>query len=114
MTVGPRRRQGGRRVGLVARDRGHSPRSPGVAEVAVIGVPDARWGERPLALVVPVPDQHGRIGEKELLAHARHYVDSGALPKHAIVLAARIVDALDSLTANRRPNDGSGDGPERT
>ena len=26
-----------------------------VAEVAVIGVPDARWGERPLALVVAKP-----------------------------------------------------------
>jgi fatty-acyl-CoA synthase len=30
----------------------------GVAEVAVIGAPDARWGERPVALVVPQPDTH--------------------------------------------------------
>jgi fatty-acyl-CoA synthase len=32
---------------------------PGVAEVAVIGQPDEKWGERPLALVVAKPDNRG-------------------------------------------------------
>ncbi len=29
---------------------------PGVAEASVVGVPDERWGERPLAVVVPASD----------------------------------------------------------
>ncbi len=32
---------------VVAGPRGHHPACSGVAEVAVVGMPDERWGERP-------------------------------------------------------------------
>jgi fatty-acyl-CoA synthase len=38
-----------------------------VAEAAVIAIPDDRWGERPLAVVV-VRDDH-QVGADELKAH---------------------------------------------
>ncbi|WP_380284417.1 AMP-binding protein [Kitasatospora purpeofusca] len=42
---------------------------PAVAEVAVIGVPDAKWGETVKALVVPKPG--AEITEADLIAHCK-------------------------------------------
>jgi len=45
-------------------------RHPGVAEVAVIGVPHERWGETVKALVVPAAGYED-VAEDELIAHCR-------------------------------------------
>jgi len=59
---------------------------PGVKDAAVIGVPDARRGEQPLAFVAPVEGQ--TIDEKALLQFIREKMADYKTPKRVIVMAA--------------------------
>ncbi|MDX3452259.1 acyl-CoA synthetase [Streptomyces sp. ME02-8801-2C] len=53
---------------------------PGVAEAAVVGLPDERWIEAVTAIVVP----RGEVTEAELLAHAREKLDHFKAPKRVL------------------------------
>jgi fatty-acyl-CoA synthase len=54
---------------------------PAVAEVAVIGVPDAKWGEVVAAYVRPVPGQPAPTPQ-ELRAHCRERLAPYKTPQH--------------------------------
>ena len=60
---------------------------PAVAEVAVVGVPDEKWGEAVQAFVVPRAGQD--LDVEDLLAHARTELARFKIPKEI-----RVVDAL--------------------
>jgi fatty-acyl-CoA synthase len=68
---------------------------PAVAEAAVIGVPDARWGERPVAFVVVGADR-GPVEEAELRAHVRDRLARFKVPDRV-----RFVSALPRTSTGK-------------
>ncbi|MGD0188503.1 MAG: fatty acid--CoA ligase [Roseiarcus sp.] len=69
----------------------------GVVKAAVIAVKDAKWGERPMALVVVEPQFAGGVAEaaeEAIRAHVRSYVDGGVISKVAVPERIMIVKEL--------------------
>ncbi len=55
-----------------------------IAEAALIGVPDEKWGERPLAVVVPEKGATEKITAKATKEHLLKYVADGVIGKWAV------------------------------
>jgi fatty-acyl-CoA synthase len=74
-------------------------RHPGVAEVAVVGVRDERWGERPQAFVVP---HEGEVPtEDEIRDCVAAVVREGHLPRYAIPERVSFLSALPKTSVGK-------------
>ena len=67
---------------------------PAVSEVAVIGVKDAKWGERPKALVVLKGDGAAPASADELRAFVMSFAERGVISKYGVPQNIAFVDTL--------------------
>jgi fatty-acyl-CoA synthase len=72
-----------------------------VSEVAVIGIKDEKWGERPLAIIVRDPKASTQATEDEIKAHAKIYADKGVISKFAIPHKILFVDQLPKTSVGK-------------
>ena len=76
-------------------------RVPGVAEVAVVGVPDEKWGERPIALVVVKAGVPVQPTEDAVRKHVAHFADKGTVSKYAVPDRVYFVDAIPKTSVGK-------------
>ncbi|MFT6488072.1 MAG: fatty-acyl-CoA synthase [Alcanivorax sp.] len=69
----------------------------GVGECAVVGVPDEKWGERPVALVV----KNGEADEDGIKALMADYADKGIISRYGIPDRVIFVDELPRTSVGK-------------
>ena len=74
-------------------------RMPGIAEVAVVGVPDDKWGERPVAFVVRKEDSEAT--EDAIRRHVQDFAERGTISKYAVPDRVHFVDAIPKTSVGK-------------
>jgi fatty-acyl-CoA synthase len=73
----------------------------GVAEAAVIGVKDDRWGERPMALVVKDAKSGNSLTGTEIKTHLKVFADKGVISKYGIPEKILFVEKLAKTSVGK-------------
>ncbi|TLN09512.1 fatty acid--CoA ligase, partial [bacterium] len=72
---------------------------PSVGETAVIGRPDDKWGERPMALIVAKPG--ATVSEEEIRAHVKDYASRGVISKFGVPEKILFVTAIEKTSVGK-------------
>jgi fatty-acyl-CoA synthase len=71
---------------------------PGVAECAVVGLPDARWGEVPVAMLVRTSDAAGQALDAEaVMQHLQSRIARFKLPRRVVFMVSLPKSALGKV-----------------
>lgn len=72
-----------------------------VSEAAAIGVPDTKWGERPMILVVLKPEYRDKVTGEDILKFLADFAAKGRIPKYAVPDTARIVEEIPKTSVGK-------------
>jgi fatty-acyl-CoA synthase len=73
----------------------------GVAEAAVIGVKDDKWGERPMALVVKKASDPNCATDSVVKDHLKAFADKGIISKYGIPEKILFINSLPKTSVGK-------------
>jgi fatty-acyl-CoA synthase len=73
----------------------------GVAEAAVIGVKDDKWGERPLALVVKRASDANDVSDVIIKNHLKVFADKGIISRYGIPEKILFIDSIPKTSVGK-------------
>ena len=76
-------------------------RHEGVSEVAVVGIADEKWGERPLAMVVLKEGFQKKVTEADIVDFCKTFVDKGIIPKYGIPSKIVMTQAIPKTSVGK-------------
>ena len=76
-------------------------RHPAVLESAAVGIPDAKWGERPLMLIVLKADPETTVDAQALKEHMAAAAADGLLPKYGVPDKYVVVDEIPKTSVGK-------------
>lgn len=72
-----------------------------VLESAAIGIPDKKWGERPLMIITLKPDYQDKVTEEELKQFMQKFAEQGNLPKYGVPDRYVFVDTIPKTSVGK-------------
>ena len=72
-----------------------------VSEVAAVGAPHEKWGERPVAFVVLKSEFKDKVNEEDLIKHFEKFVKNGTIPKYGVPDKIFFVDELPKTSVGK-------------
>ena len=72
-----------------------------VLESAAIGIPDEKWGERPLMIVTLKPEYKGKVTAEEFKKFMQNFAEEGKLPKYGVPDRYEFVDEIPKTSVGK-------------
>ena len=72
-----------------------------VLESAAIGVPDEKWGERPLMIVTLKPEYKGKVTAEEFKQFMQQFAEEGKLPRYGVPGRYEFVDEIPKTSVGK-------------